>query len=434
MHIAVILLPQTAIRRAASGRLGPRRPEISAPKGRSAGSATAALARILFACRIVPRPSGVGPMRDYYPLVTRIVAGLESNTGESRRVLYGRARAALCEQLRGVSPPLTDSEITRERLSLEAAIRRFEAEAIRRPRNAPMDAATAAASSEATEIRPLQGGPPTNVQAEPSQLGRDQQHGQTAAERDKLVELALLAQVVEAREPKVRKPVAIARAEEGGRFLDVPPQHRGSARQRVSAPPGMRPVSAAQDLLTKLIEARQDRAPANKPGSRPRKFSLTDAPRAADFTTPLLGVLYFAFGFAQLVAFFHGLQTGFGLGGVASIGIFMLLYLTGSVGSIPMAIVSFYGAWRGWQWPIWGAALFAFPFIIFSFAFLGVGGFYNLFNRQKAWTVGPAVGSPLMLPPWREWWSRASSIVLKLLSISRKGRPGRLRQPRAGRW
>src|SRR6266702_5458235 len=429
MHIAVILLPQTAIRRAASGRLGTRRPEISAPKGRSAGSATAALARILFACRIVPRPSGVGPMRDYYPLVTRIVAGLESNTGESRRVLYGRARAALCEQLRGVSPPLTDSEITRERLSLEAAIRRFEAEAIRRPRNAPMDAATAAASSEATEFRPLQGGPPTNVQAEPSQLGRDEQHGQTAGERDKLVELALLAQVVEAREPKVRKPVAIARAEQGGRVLDVPPQHRGSPRHGVSAPPGMQPVSAAQDLLTKLIEARQGRAPANKRGSRLRKLSLTDAPRAADFTTPLLGVLYFVFGFAQLVAFFHGLQTGFGLGGVASIGIFMLLYLTGSVGSIPMAIVSFYGAWRGWHWPIWGAALFAFPFVILSFAFLGVGGFSNIFNRQKAWTVGPAVGSPLMLPPWRERWSRASSIVLKLRSISMKGRPGRLRRP-----
>src|SRR6266568_57516 len=432
MQIAVILLPQTAIRRAASGRLGTRRPEISAPKGRSAGSATVALARILFACRIVPRPSGVGPMRDYYPFVTRIVAGLDSNTGESRRVLYGRARAALCEQLRGVSPPLTDSEITRERLSLEAAIRRFEAEAIRRPRNAPMDAATAAASSEATEIRPLQGGPPTNVQAEPSQLGRDEQHGQTGGERDKLVELALLAQVVEAREPKVRKPVAIARAEEGGRFLDVPPQHRGSARQRVSAPAGMQPVSAAQDLLTKLIEARQDRAPADNAQrrSRLRKLSLTDAPRAVDFTTPLLGVLYFAFGFAQLVAFFHGLQTGFGLGGVASIGIFMLLYLTGSVGSIPMAIVSFYGAWRGWQWPIWGAALFAFPFIIFSFAFLGVGGFYNLFNRKKASPIVPAGDSRSVRARWRRR-ARAWGALLRLLSIPGKAPQGR---PRAGRW
>ncbi len=373
-------------------------------------------------------------MRDYYPLVTRIVAGLESNTGESRRVLYGRARAALCEQLRGVSPPLTDSEITRERLSLEAAIRRFEADAIRRPRNAPMDAATAAASSEATEIRPPQSGPPTNAQAEPGQLGRDEQHGQTAGQRDKLVELALLAQVVEAREPKVRKPVAIARAEEGGRFV-VPPQHRGSSRQRVSAPPAMQPVSAAQDLLTKLIEARQDRAPADNAQrrSRPRKLSLTDAPRAADFTTPLLGVLYFAFGFAQLVAFFHGLQTGFGLGGVASIGIFMLLYLTGSVGSIPMAIVSFYGAWRGWQWPIWGAALFAFPFVILSFAFLGVGGFYNLFNRQKAPSVVHVIGALLMSPRWRERTRRWRAGLARFL-WNYPGTPGsRPRPPRARR-
>ncbi len=170
MHIAVILLPQTAIRRAASGRLGTRRPEISAPKGRSAGSATAALARILFACRIVPRPSGVGPMRDYYPFVTRIVAGLDSNTGESRRVLYGRARAALCEQLRGVSPPLTDSEITRERLSLEAAIRRFEAEAIRRPRGTPMDATTAAAGRRRTSrpSRASSGGTSSTAKRRPS--------------------------------------------------------------------------------------------------------------------------------------------------------------------------------------------------------------------------------------------------------------------------
>ena len=99
-------------------------------------------------------------MRDYYPLVTRIVAGLESNTGESRRVLYGRARAALCEQLRGVSPPLTDSEITRERLSLEAAIRRFEAETIRRPRNAPVTDPIAATGSNELDTGPLDVLPP----------------------------------------------------------------------------------------------------------------------------------------------------------------------------------------------------------------------------------------------------------------------------------
>ncbi|HWW48938.1 MAG TPA: hypothetical protein VNZ94_13955 [Xanthobacteraceae bacterium] len=74
-------------------------------------------------------------MADYYPLIARAVAGLDSTaTGESRRALYERARSALITQLRGVQPPLTESEITRERLSLEEAIRKVEAEAAQRGR------------------------------------------------------------------------------------------------------------------------------------------------------------------------------------------------------------------------------------------------------------------------------------------------------------
>ena len=87
-------------------------------------------------------------MSDYYPLLSRMVGGLANNTGETRRALYSRARAALCEQLRGREPPLTDSEITRERLSLEAAIRKFEAEAIRRPRGAPVPESIATPNAE----------------------------------------------------------------------------------------------------------------------------------------------------------------------------------------------------------------------------------------------------------------------------------------------
>ena len=45
-------------------------------------------------------------MADYYPLISRAVAGLEKNNGENRRALYERARAALLAQLRGVTPPL----------------------------------------------------------------------------------------------------------------------------------------------------------------------------------------------------------------------------------------------------------------------------------------------------------------------------------------
>jgi hypothetical protein len=73
-------------------------------------------------------------MADYFPLIAKAVAGLEKNTGEARRVLYERARKALVGQLRNMNPPLTESEITRERLALEEAIRKVEAEAARRMR------------------------------------------------------------------------------------------------------------------------------------------------------------------------------------------------------------------------------------------------------------------------------------------------------------
>jgi hypothetical protein len=73
-------------------------------------------------------------MADYYPLIARAVGGLDKNTGENRRALYDRARAALVSQLRGVEPALDETDITRERLALEEAIRKVEAEAAKRSR------------------------------------------------------------------------------------------------------------------------------------------------------------------------------------------------------------------------------------------------------------------------------------------------------------
>jgi len=73
-------------------------------------------------------------MTDYHPLISRAVEGLGRSTGEARRALYERARSALVAQLRAVEPALSESEITRERLSLEEAIRRVEAEAARKNR------------------------------------------------------------------------------------------------------------------------------------------------------------------------------------------------------------------------------------------------------------------------------------------------------------
>jgi hypothetical protein len=76
-------------------------------------------------------------MADYYPLITKAVAGLDPDApGESRQVLYERARAALLAQLRSINPPFTKAEIASERLALEEAVRRVEGEASQRARDA----------------------------------------------------------------------------------------------------------------------------------------------------------------------------------------------------------------------------------------------------------------------------------------------------------
>jgi hypothetical protein len=110
-------------------------------------------------------------MADYYPLIARAISGLDpSAPGEQRRALYERARTALIAQLRSVEPPLSESEITRERLSLEEAVRKVESEAAQRARDA---------SRPATDAKPRAGdafrnnGPRANAQPlEPSPRGR----------------------------------------------------------------------------------------------------------------------------------------------------------------------------------------------------------------------------------------------------------------------
>jgi hypothetical protein len=93
-------------------------------------------------------------MADYFPVISRAVAGLENNTGEARRAVYERARAAIVKQLRAIDPPLSEDDIGRERMNLEEAIRRVEAEA---PAPASLKAA-----------RPLDQKPPAARTPEPA--------------------------------------------------------------------------------------------------------------------------------------------------------------------------------------------------------------------------------------------------------------------------
>ena len=73
----------------------------------------------------------------YHHLIARAVDGLDKNTGEARRALYERARNALIAQLGSNQPVLVLADITKERLALEEAIRKVEAEAARNLRREP---------------------------------------------------------------------------------------------------------------------------------------------------------------------------------------------------------------------------------------------------------------------------------------------------------
>ena len=68
---------------------------------------------------------------DYYPLIARAVERLDRSTGESRRAVYERVRKAVA-QLHSNQPALLDADITKERIALEEAIRKVEAEAARK--------------------------------------------------------------------------------------------------------------------------------------------------------------------------------------------------------------------------------------------------------------------------------------------------------------
>jgi hypothetical protein len=67
-------------------------------------------------------------MGDYYPLISEAIA--DKKTGETRRVFYERARLILADKLRKADPPLSEAIIEGERLALENAISRVEADAM----------------------------------------------------------------------------------------------------------------------------------------------------------------------------------------------------------------------------------------------------------------------------------------------------------------
>jgi len=102
-------------------------------------------------------------MTDYYRLIAHAVADLRNADEAGRAALYECARAALVSQLSSLTPPLPESEIARESLSLEKAICDIEANSTRRPRAeaaCPVPAPTPPGQPEQEPSSGEQGRPP----------------------------------------------------------------------------------------------------------------------------------------------------------------------------------------------------------------------------------------------------------------------------------
>lgn len=216
-------------------------------------------------------------MADYYPLVAKAIAGLEKNTGEGRRALYERARSALVAQLRGMNdPPLTEAEITRERLALEEAIRKVEAEAARRgrsdpPRSEPARApegardldAPAARPSPARDAAPPRGDPPVE---RPGTQPRNRSGGERRSVTDEGL--------------KGFRDV-IAEAEALG---DATAQGAKTAREVFAATPPT--TSQTFDRLEPRVEPEGLRSPIRPPAARPAEPPRIPEPRANEPRPP----------------------------------------------------------------------------------------------------------------------------------------------------
>ncbi|MEM1287071.1 MAG: hypothetical protein AAGH60_01835 [Pseudomonadota bacterium] len=66
-------------------------------------------------------------MADFDAILRKALGSRPDATGEERRKIYERARQALIRQLTNFEPPLPPEDISRQRLALEAAIRKVEA-------------------------------------------------------------------------------------------------------------------------------------------------------------------------------------------------------------------------------------------------------------------------------------------------------------------
>ncbi len=91
-------------------------------------------------------------MVDYYALISPTIEPLANASPDERKVVYERLVKMLDQQLRAAEPPRSDKDILKERINLEAAIRRVERGIINsRKQNTPAQPKAAATFTEPLE-------------------------------------------------------------------------------------------------------------------------------------------------------------------------------------------------------------------------------------------------------------------------------------------
>lgn len=143
-------------------------------------------------------------MADYFAILKRAVGALPEGSREQRQAIYDKARKALLAQLQQMDPPLAPSEISKQRVSLEEAIRSIELELSRAndagtqeeqsvsSSNAPaQNTGSSASSVAASEHKPPVGvapavelGKDNKAKEVASQSAGDKAAGQSAPQND----------------------------------------------------------------------------------------------------------------------------------------------------------------------------------------------------------------------------------------------------------
>ncbi len=138
-------------------------------------------------------------MADFYPILARAIAGLPDTSPAARHAIYDRARAALVTQLRSLDPPLGEAEIMRERLSLDEAVARIEADYDTTPPRLDIDTLPPPPQAEPQPPAP----PPAPLTIQPP---KPAQRPQPSAQAEPLPDDARYDDLPEPAEPQQMRP------------------------------------------------------------------------------------------------------------------------------------------------------------------------------------------------------------------------------------